>query len=53
MDARKDSKHNTTNTERQNDEFETVIKSCEISNAYAAIDDQPTVHKRSQQVSGI
>ena len=37
----------------QNDEFKTEIKSCEIFNAFAAIDDQPTVHKESQQVPGI
>ena len=37
----------------QNYEFKTVIKSCEIFNACAAIDDQPTVHKESQQVPGI
>ena len=37
----------------QNDEFKTVIKSCWIFKAYAAIDDQPTVHKESQQVPGI
>ena len=30
-----------------------MIKSCEIFNACAAIDDQPTVHKESQQVPGI
>ena len=28
-------------------------KSCEIVNACAAIDDQPPVHKMSQQVPGI
>ena len=37
----------------QNDEFKTVIKRCEIFNVCAAIDDQPTVHKESQQVPGI
>ena len=37
----------------QNDELKTVIKSCEIVNACAAIDDQPTVYKESQQVPGI
>ena len=36
-----------------NDEFKPVIKSCEIVNACAAIDDQPTVHKESKQVPGI
>ena len=30
-----------------------MIKSCEIFNACAVIDDQPTVHKESQQVPGI
>ena len=30
-----------------------MIKICEIFNACAAIDDQPTVHKESQQVPGI
>ena len=29
-----------------------LIKSCEIFNASAAIDDQPTEHKESQQVPG-
>ena len=38
---------------RQNDKFKTVIKRCEIFNACAAIDDQPTVHTESQQVPGI
>ena len=37
----------------QDDEFTTVIKSCEIFNACAANNDQPTVHKESQQVPGI
>ena len=37
----------------QNNEFKTVIKSCEIFNACAAIDDLPTVHKESQQVPGV
>ena len=36
----------------KNDEFKTVINR-EIYNACAAIDDQPTVHKKSQQVPGI
>ena len=36
----------------QNDQLKTVIKSCEIFNACAAIDDQQTVHKESQQVPG-
>ena len=39
--------------ELTNDEFKTVIKRCEIFNACTAIDDQPTVHKESHQVSGI
>ena len=30
-----------------------MIKSCEIFNACAAIDDQPAKHKESQQVPGI
>ena len=30
-----------------------MIKGCEIFNACAAIDDQPTVHKESQKVPGI
>ena len=30
-----------------------MIKSCEIISAYAAIDNQPTVHKESQQVPDI
>ena len=30
----------------------TVIKRCEILNACAAIDDQPTVHKEYQQIPG-
>ena len=37
----------------QVDEFKRVIKNCEIFNACAAINDQPTVHKESQQVPGI
>ena len=37
----------------QNGEFKTVIKSCKIFNACAAIDDQPTVHNESQKVPGI
>ena len=37
----------------QNDEFETVIKISEIFNASAAIDDQSTIYKESQQVPGI
>ena len=39
--------------ELTNDEFKTVIKSCQIFDAFTAIDDQPTVHKESQQVPGI
>ena len=30
-----------------------MVKSCEILNVCAAIDDQPIVHKKSQQVPGI
>ena len=30
-----------------------MVKSCEIFNVCAAIDDQPIVHKESQQVPGI
>ena len=37
----------------QNNEFKTVINCHKISNAYAAIGDQPTVHKEYQPVPGI